>query len=282
MTQSGKIALVGGGNMGGALVAGWLRGGKRNRISAENIILVDPAPGETVRTLAESHPIEICDALSQEQAGQVALVVLAVKPQALDQVAAALSPILRPGTGLMSLIGGVTLNRLALAFGDRPIVRAMPNTASAVGAGFTVCVANEAGEALHDDATRLFAGTGTVEWVTDERLIGAVSAVSAGGPAYVFLLAEALVGAGTAEGLPRDLAERIARETVIGAGALLASSDKSPQELRRAVSPPGGTTQAALDVLMGRGGGLPELVRQAVSAAERRSRQIAAGTGRDR
>ena len=110
----------------------------------------------------------------------------------------------------------------------------------------------------------------------DERLLGAVTAVSGSGPAYIFLLAEALAGAGFAEGLPRELADKLARQTIVGAGALLAASDKSPQELRRAVTSPNGTTQAALDVLMGSGGGLPELVRMAVNAAERRSRALGA------
>jgi pyrroline-5-carboxylate reductase len=281
MAKIERIALIGGGNMGGALAAAWLRGGKRSKVAAENLIVVDPAPGATVQALADKHDIEVCEALSLEQAAKVDLVVLAIKVQAADTVAAHLNQVMHDGTPLLSTIAGVSLNRLAIAFGDRPIMRAIPNTASEIGAGVTVCVANEAGDALETEITRLLKGAGSVEWVQDERLIGAVGAVSGAGPAYVFLLAEALAGAGTAEGLPRDLAERLARETIVGAGALLASSDKSPQELRRAVTPQGGTAQAALDVLMGGGGGLPELVRQAVAAAERRSRQLASGGGRE-
>ena len=124
---------------------------------------------------------------------------------------------------------------------------------AAVGAGISVCVSNDAGPAMEKLTTKLLKVGGAVEWVTDERLIGAATAVSGSGPAYVFLLAEALAGAGFAEGLPRELADKLARQTIIGAGALAAS-----------------------DILMGGGGGLPELVRQAVSAAERRSRQMGA------
>lgn len=281
MAKIEKIALIGGGNMGGALAAAWLRGGKRSKVAAENLIVVDPAPGEMIQTLAEKHDFTVCEALSLEQAETVDLVVLAIKVQAADTVAAHLKQVMREDTPLLSTIAGVSLNRLSLAFGDRPIMRAIPNTASEIGAGVTVCVANEAGDALEAEITRLLKGAGSVEWVLDERLTGTVGAVSGAGPAYVFLLAEALEGAGVAEGLPRDLAARLARETIVGAGALLASSDKTPQELRRAVTPQGGTAQAALDVLMGSGGGLPELVRQAVAAAERRSRQLASGSGRE-
>lgn len=282
MAKNMKIALVGGGNMGGALAAGWLRT-KRSGIAADDLIVVDPAPGATVQGLIETHGVTRVDALTLELAETVDIVVLAVKPQSLEQVAAALAPVLRQDAGIISIMAGITLNRLGLAFGDRPIVRAMPNTAAAVGAGVSVCISNAAGEPLEAATTRLLKVAGSVEWVREERLIGAVTAVSGSGPAYVFLLAEALAGAGTAEGLPRELAEKLARETIIGAGALLAASDKSPQELRRAVTSPGGTTQAAVDVLMGGGGGLPELVRQAVAAAERRSRQMGNNNGgRDR
>ncbi|WP_300542184.1 pyrroline-5-carboxylate reductase [Maricaulis sp.] len=280
MAKSLKIALVGAGHMGGALAAGWLRT-RRGGVAPENLIVVDPAPGEAAQGLIETHGLVHTDALTLEMADTVDIVVLAVKPQSLEQVATSLSPLLRPDTALVSIMAGTTLSRLSLAFGDRPIIRAMPNTAAAVGAGVSVCVANAAAEPLKPAVERLFKTAGSVEWLRDERLIGAVTAVSGSGPAYVFLLAEALAGAGTAEGLPRELAERLARETIIGAGALLAGTDKSPQELRRAVTSPGGTTQAALDALMGSGVGLPELVRNAVSAAERRSRQMGNG-GRER
>lgn len=279
MSKNLKIALVGGGHMGGALAAGWLRT-KRSGVSADNLTIIDPAPGDVIQDLGESQGITCLPELTPDVAADLDLLLLAVKPQSLEQVAASIVSMLPEKTALISIMAGATLNRLALAFGDRAIIRVMPNTPASVGAGVSVCVANEAGEALKSVVTKLFKPAGSVEWLKDERLIGAVTAVSGSGPAYVFLLAEALAGAGTAEGLPRDLAEKLARETIIGAGALLAASDKSPQELRRAVTSPGGTTQAALDALMGSGVGLPELVRNAVTAAERRSRQMSNGNGR--
>jgi len=279
MAQNFRIALIGGGNMGGALAAGWLRT-KRGPVAAEDLLIIDPHPGEAVQDLGAKGGVTVLPELSAQAAAGLELVVFALKPQAFEPAAAAIADLLPAETGVISVMAGVTLNRMTMALGERALIRAMPNTAAAVGAGMTVCVANDAGEALEKSVTRLLKGAGTVEWVGDERMIGAVTAVSGSGPAYVFLLAEALAGAAFAEGLPRDLADKLARETIIGAGALLAKSGKSPQELRRAVTSPNGTTQAAVDVLMGAGGGLPELVRQAVAAAERRSRQMGQDPGK--
>lgn len=275
MSQAGKIALVGAGHMGGALAAGWLRN-KRTGIKAEDILIVDPSPSEAVAALIEDHGLEHIDRLSLTVSTQIDTLVLAVKPQVLDSLGEGLAPLLAKETAVLSIMAGITIKRLENIFGDRPVVRAMPNTPTAVGAGISVCVSNPAGELFEAQATKLLKVGGEVEWVRDERLLGAVTAVSGSGPAYIFLLAEALAGAGFAEGLPRELADKLARQTIVGAGALLAASDKSPQELRRAVTSPNGTTQAALDVLMGSGGGLPELVRMAVNAAERRSRALGA------
>ena len=275
MSQAGKIALVGAGHMGGALAAGWLRN-KRTGIKAEDTLIVDPSPSEAVAALIEDHGLEHIDRLSLTVSTQIDTLVLAVKPQVLDSLGEGLAPLLAKETAVLSIMAGITIKRLENIFGDRPVVRAMPNTPTAVGAGISVCVSNPAGELFEAQATKLLKVGGEVEWVRDERLLGAVTAVSGSGPAYIFLLAEALAGAGFAEGLPRELADKLARQTIVGAGALLAASDKSPQELRRAVTSPNGTTQAALDVLMGSGGGLPELVRMAVNAAERRSRALGA------
>tara|TARA_R110002073_G_scaffold205620_2_gene365411 strand:+ start:756 stop:1598 length:843 start_codon:yes stop_codon:yes gene_type:complete len=275
MSKSTKIALIGAGNMGGALVAGWLRT-KRSGVTPQDLIIIDPAPSDAVQALIDQHQLRHVATATAKLMAEIDLAVLTFKPQALDKTAAVLAPQLPANCGILSMMAGTTMTRLATLFGDRPVVRAMSNTAAALGAGISVCVANDAGAAIEALATRLLKVAGPVEWVNDERLIGAATAVSGSGPAYVFLLAEALAGAGFAEGLPRELADKLARQTIIGAGALLAGNDKSPQELRRSVTSPGGTTQAAIDVLMGGGGGLPELVRQAVSAAERRSRQMGA------
>jgi pyrroline-5-carboxylate reductase len=275
MTKANKTALVGAGQMGGALATGWLAR-KRGGVAPENLVIVDPAPGEAVQALIDKHELTRVDAMTLKLSSEIDMVVLAVKPQSLAKVGEFLAPLLPDNCAILSILAGTPIKRLAEVFGQRAIIRAMPNLPSAIGAGISVCVANESGDARRTDVERLLKVAGAVEWVDDERLIGPVTAVSGSGPAYVFLLAEALAGAGFAEGLPRELAEKLARETIIGAGALLAASEKTPQELRRAVASPGGTTQAALDVLMGGGGGLPELVRQAVNAAERRSRQMAA------
>jgi len=275
MSNAQKIALLGAGHMGGALLAGWLRR-KSTGIKPENVIVLDPSPSDEVQALIEEHGLEHAASMTLAMSTQVSMLLVAIKPQILDKVAPALVPVLAPETAVISIMAGTTIKRLEALFGDRPIVRAMPNTPAAVGAGISVCVSNLAGEAIEKSATKLLSVAGEVEWVRDERLLGAVTAVSGSGPAYVFLLAEALAGAGFGEGLPRELADKLARQTVIGAGALLAASEKDPQGLRRAVTSPNGTTQAALDVLMGAGGGLPELVRMAVNAAERRSRQMGA------
>lgn len=275
MNTPSKIALIGAGNMGGALATGWLRS-KRSGVAPQDLLIIDPMPGDAIEALIAQHQLRQAAAPTAKLLAGCELVVLALKPQALEKTAISLAPMLPADCAILSLMAGVTMTRLATMFGERPIMRAMSNTAAALGAGISVCVSNHAGADVEKRITRLLKTAGPVEWVTDERLIGAATAVSGSGPAYVFLLAEALAGAGFGEGLPRDLAEKLARQTIIGAGALLAGSDKTPQELRRAVTSPGGTTQAAIDVLMGGGGGLPELVRQAVSAAERRSRQMGA------
>ena len=275
MSQNSKIALIGAGHMGGALAAGWLRN-KRTGIKAEDILIVDPSPSEAIEALIEDHGLKRIDRLSLTASTEIGTIVLAVKPQVLDGLAETLAPLLAKDTAILSIMAGITVKRLENLFGNRPVVRAMPNTPTAVGSGISVCVSNPAGESFEDQATKLLKVGGDVEWVRDERLLGAVTTVSGSGPAYIFLLAEALAGAGFAEGLPRELADKLARQTIVGAGALLAASDKSPQDLRRAVTSPNGTTQAALDVLMGSGGGLPELVRMAVNAAERRSRALGA------
>lgn len=275
MKNQTKIALIGAGQMGGALAKGWLRDGT-DVLSAKDLVIIDPAPSEDVEALISEYSLEQHEAMTLKLAPSVRSIVLAVKPAMIEKVAEFLAPTLHADTMVISIMAGITIKRLTELFGERPIIRAMANTPSAVGAGISVCVSNPAAEDREDEATALLGVAGEVEWIRDERMMGAVTAVSGSGPAYVFLLAEALEGAAFGEGLPRELAEKLARQTIIGAGALLEASGKTPQELRRAVTSPNGTTQAALDVLMGSGGGLPELVRMAVNAAERRSRQMGA------
>jgi pyrroline-5-carboxylate reductase len=187
----------------------------------------------------------------------------------------ALAPMIGPATVVVSIMAGRTLRFLAGALQHADaLVRAMPNTPAAIGRGITVAVPLHVSETQRDLAHRLLMATGTVEWVTDEALMDAVTAVSGSGPAYVFLLAEALAQAGVAAGLPPLLAEQLARETVAGAGELLHRSALDAATLRENVTSPGGTTAAALDVLMHEDG-LPPLLKKAVAAATERSRKLA-------
>ncbi|MEZ5787928.1 MAG: pyrroline-5-carboxylate reductase, partial [Xanthobacteraceae bacterium] len=203
-----------------------------------------------------------------------AAIVLAVKPQAAPDV---LPPLAAAAAGavVISIMAGRTLGFLAQALGEATAaVRAMPNTPASIGRGMTVAVANaHASGPQRDLAHRLLEATGAFEWVDDETLLDAVTAVSGSGPAYVFLLAECLARAGVAVGLPPKLADRLARETVSGAGELMRRSALEPSTLRQNVTSPGGTTAAALEVLMGPGG-LADLMGKAITAATRRSRAL--------
>lgn len=271
-----RIILVGAGRMGAALAAGWLKGARG--LSPDRLLIIDPDPSDSAKDLIRRYDLKSAPALGPSMAADVGMVVLAMKPQQFEVAATPLAKALPPGAAVLSILAGVSLRQLQDALGSRPLVRAMPNTAAAIGKGISVAIANEAGLTVRKQAEALLKPGGPVEWVTDERQMSAVTALSGSGPAYVFLMCEALAGAGFAEGLPRPLAEKLARATVAGAGAMLAESKETPQALRMAVTSPGGTTQAALDVMMGEGG-LPDLMRHAVSAAERRARQLGGGSG---
>jgi pyrroline-5-carboxylate reductase len=266
MAPGVAIALAGCGKMGSALVAGWLAAGIARRVD-----IVDPAlaaaPGDGRVRLAAS-PSAIADPPDA--------VVLAVKPQVMASVLPAWRPLARPGTVILSIAAGTTIAGLRAGLGEgAAVVRAMPNTPAAIGQGASVLVAGPGVDAAQRDLCgRLLAAVGSVDWVEDEGLMDAVTAVSGSGPAYVFLLIEALAAAAEGQGLPPDLAMRLARRTVTGAGALAAASTESAAELRRNVTSPGGTTAAALAVL-GAPDGLSPLMARAVEAAARRSRELA-------
>lgn len=275
---AGKVALIGAGHMGVALATGWLRV-RRGGLTAETLVIIDPKPTEAVEALAERHGVAILPELTKKAAADVDRVVLAVKPQVLGQIAESLPAKLPSGALIISILAGIGLNTLGRAFPGHPIVRAMPNTPGSIGKGITVGISNHEADApeYRAAAEALLKVTGAYEWVEEERMMDAVTAVSGSGPAYVFLMCEALARAGEAEGLPPALAEKLAVATVAGAGALLEEGHKRKSAdaaaLRRQVTSPGGTTQAAMDVLMG-GGGLPMLIRNAVSAAERQARKL--------
>ncbi|MFN3834775.1 MAG: pyrroline-5-carboxylate reductase [Glycocaulis sp.] len=275
---AGKVALIGAGRMGSALAGGWLRL-RRGGLDAETLVIIDPNPDDVARELAERYSITILPELTKKAASGVDRVVLAVKPQVFPKVAESLAGKVPAGALIVSILAGIGLISLGRAFPGHPIVRAMPNTPGAIGKGITVGISNLEADApeYRAAAEALLKVTGTYAWVEEERLMDAVTAVSGSGPAYVFLMCEALARAGEAEGLPPALAEKLAVATVAGAGALLedgyARKSADAAALRRAVTSPGGTTQAALDVLMS-GGGLPMLIRNAVSAAERQARKL--------
>lgn len=257
------LVLIGCGRMGGAMLDGWLARG----LPAERVWVVDPAPGERVQALGVH--------LNGEMPERPSVAVVAVKPQLLDEAMPTLAPLADAGTLVVSVVAGVPLSRYE-ALGPRvPVVRTMPNTPAAIGRGITALVANAtAGDAGLVRAEALMSAVGETVRLADEGQMDAVTALSGSGPAYVFHLIEALAAAGEAEGLTPDLALRLARATVAGAGALASESGEDPAALRRAVTSPGGTTQAALSVLMDDRTGLAPLLRRAVGAAARRSREL--------
>jgi pyrroline-5-carboxylate reductase len=254
------VLLVGCGKMGGAMRAGWLAAGR-------SVAVVEPGP--TAPDGAVATPDRLPETL------RPAAVVLAVKPQDAAKVLPAYARFAGSAV-FLSIMAGRTIAGMRALLGEHAaIVRAMPNTPAAVRQGITVaCPGPGVSPAQRDLCTDLLGAIGEVAWVEDEALIDPVTAVSGSGPAYVFLLAEAMEAAGIAEGLPPELARRLARATVAGSGALLAASAEDAAELRRNVTSPGGTTAAALGVLMAEDG-LPLLMRRAVAAATRRSRELA-------
>jgi pyrroline-5-carboxylate reductase len=265
---SGRLLLVGAGKMGLALLEGWLRLG----LAPARVAVLEPLPSPTIKELS-ARGLSLNPDL--HALGGVDVIVLAVKPQIAAEAIATIAALVCPTTLVVSIMAGRTLQFLSAATaGAGALVRAMPNTPAAIGRGITVAVPQRAEAAQRDLAHRLLSATGAVEWIEDERLMDAVTAVSGSGPAYVFLLAEALAQAGAAAGLPPALAERLARETVAGSGELLHRSPRPASALRENVTSPGGTTAAALDVLMGKNG-LAPLLRDAVAAATARSRRLA-------
>lgn len=263
----GDILLVGAGKMGGALLDGWLALG----LDPRKVAVFEPQPSPDIAAQAIGGLRLNPDPATLRPAA----IVVAVKPQAAPAVVPALAAVAADAV-VISIMAGRTLAFLASMLGERTAaVRAMPNTPAAIGRGMTVAVANARATAQQRDlAHRLLAATGLVEWVEEEALLDAVTAVSGSGPAYVFLLAECLAQAGVAAGLPAALAARLARETVAGAGELLHRSPLDPATLRQNVTSPGGTTAAALAVLMG-ADGLAALLEKAVAAATQRSRELA-------
>jgi pyrroline-5-carboxylate reductase len=268
----GTVVLAGAGKMGGAMLSGWLAQG----LDAKSVVVIEPHPSDEIRALA-AKGVRLNP--KPRDAGQVAALVIALKPQTFREAGPGLRPFAGPATLVVSIMAGTTIAGITDVLIGKDlggsVVRAMPNTPAAIGRGITVAVAaKNVGAAQRAIADGLLRATGSVEWVENEGLMDAVTAVSGSGPAYVFLLAEELARAGVEAGLPVDLATKLARETVAGSGELLHRSDLSSATLRQNVTSPGGTTAAALQVLMGPDG-MQSLLTRAVAAATKRSKELA-------
>jgi pyrroline-5-carboxylate reductase len=264
----GSLLLVGAGKMGGAMLDGWIARG----LAPKRIVVIEPQPGKAVKALTRR-------GIKLNPKGKIAAaaaIVIAVKPQSAPAALPPLRPYVGQTTLVLSIMAGRTIGFLEQSLSPgTAIVRAMPNTPAAIGRGISVAVGNaKVSTRQRKLASDLLAAFGKVEWAGDETLMDAVTALSGSGPAYVFLLAEAMTKAGIAAGLPADLASCLARETVAGSGELLHRSALDAATLRQNVTSPGGTTAAALEVLMGPGG-FDELLTRAIAAATRRGRELA-------
>ncbi|WP_419906190.1 pyrroline-5-carboxylate reductase [Hoeflea sp.] len=266
---SGPVVLVGAGHMGGAMMRGWLASGTE----PGTIVVVDPTPPPAMAELLNSEGIRHCPAVPDDLAAGA--LVMAIKPQLMGTVLPGLKPMIGPDTVCVSIAAGTTIGTITGHLGDIPVVRAMPNMAAMIGRGVTAAVTNDkVSEKQREFANALLVVTGPVEWVGTEDQIDAVTALSGSGPAYIFHLVECMAEAGRKAGLDADMAMRLARATVSGAGELLHRSDDDAADLRRSVTSPGGTTAAALDILM-REDGLQALFDEAIAAAKNRAHELA-------
>lgn len=260
------LALLGCGKMGSAMLRGWLDRG----LDPARVWVIEPSPSDWLRGLEGLH-------LNAGLPSDPAVVMVAVKPQMMGDALPSIVALGGGRTVVLSVAAGTPVARFEEILGARtPVVRAMPNTPAAIGKGITALVGNShVSGAQMDMAEALLSAIGQTVRLTAEAQMDAVTAVSGSGPAYVFHLIETLAAAGQAEGLPADLAMRLAKATVAGAGALAEATDETPSQLRVNVTSPNGTTQAALDVLMDDTAGFPALLRRAVKAAADRSRELA-------
>ncbi|QWW66633.1 pyrroline-5-carboxylate reductase [Rhizobium sp. WYJ-E13] len=268
-SAANPVVLIGAGNMGGAMLSGWLKSG----VPGSSVVVVDPGPSPAMlATIADAGASHVTTAPAGLKAG---VLFLAVKPQVMEAVLPAVKSVVGPQTVVVSVAAGKTLAFLEKHLGEAAMVRAMPNTPAMVGRGVTGAFANSRVSAKQRDGVNaLLRVSGPVEWVPAESDIDSVTALSGSGPAYVFYLVECMAEAGRKLGLQADLAMRLARETVAGAGELLHQSPDDAARLRQNVTSPGGTTAAALSVLMAEDGMQP-LFDQALAAARKRAEELA-------
>ncbi|GJM02338.1 MAG: pyrroline-5-carboxylate reductase [Rhodomicrobium sp.] len=268
------LLVIGAGKMGGAILTAWLEADDDAvSVAPEKVYVEDPGPPPEMVDLLSK--FDITASAKADLPETPKLVMVGVKPQVMPAVLEGLAPRLGPDSLVLSIAAGKQIKDIEK---DLPpgtaIVRAMPNTPVLVQAGMTVLIANKAVTAQQKEMlTALFSATGHAAWVEDESLMDAVTAVSGSGPAYVFYLAECLAKAGEAEGLPAELALTLAKNTIYGAGALMTGSEALPGDLRVNVTSKGGTTAAALDVLMADDGIAP-IVQKAITAAATRSKDL--------
>lgn len=263
MRLSQPLLVVGYGQMGSALVKGWVRAG----VDPNLIYVVDPKSVFLDDVQGMASLAELPDKFFPQA------IVMAVKPQMVEKILPTYTKLAQDSV-MFSIVAGTRISVFEKYLGDVAVVRSMPNTPAAIGAGMVVACGNknmrDEHRALFDD---LFASTGQVAWVRDEKDMDAVTAVSGSGPAYVFYLTECLARAGEQAGLSKDLAMQLARQTVIGSGALMAQDLSNVADLRAAVTSPGGTTAAALEVLMAPAG-LQDVMERAILAAKKRSEEL--------
>jgi pyrroline-5-carboxylate reductase len=268
-SSANPLVLVGAGNMGGAMLSGWLRNG----VAGSAVVVVDPGPSPAMLSIigeaGASHVTAVPEGLT------AAVLFLAVKPQVMESALPSVRSVVGPETVVVSVAAGKTLAFLERHLGEAAMVRAMPNTPAMVGRGVTGAFANaRVSDGQRAQVDSLLRVSGPVEWVPTEADIDAVTALSGSGPAYVFYLVECMAEAGRKLGLQADLAMRLARETVAGAGELLHQSPDDAQRLRQNVTSPGGTTAAALSVLMAEDAMQP-LFDKALAAARKRAEELA-------
>ena len=269
--MDGTLLLVGGGKMGGAMLEGWIARGLR----PDQAVVVEPDTARAEALGGQTGARTVADAGEVPGSFSPTVVVVAVKPQMMDQVVPHYRRFVRPECVFLSIAAGTTIGYYETALGaEARIVRAMPNTPASVGRGMTVgCPNRHVGAEQRKTCDELLQAIGKTAWVEDEALMDAVTGVSGSGPAYIFLLAESLARAGEAAGLPADLAKTLARQTVAGAGELLYQSPEEAATLRQNVTSPGGTTAEALKVLMGPWG-WQGVIDRAVAAATARSKAL--------
>lgn len=266
LSQQGLV-LLGCGKMGSAMLAGWLANG----LTPSSVYVVDPYPSDWV--LAQGVYV------NEELPAKPALVLIAVKPQMMQEALPTLQAMGGGETVFLSVAAGISIGTYEDILGaNSPILRAMPNTPAAIGQGITALIGNAVSTAGHINlAHALLSAIGAVVDLDSESQMDAVTGVSGSGPAYVFYMIDALAKAGEAQGLSPDLAMQLAKATVAGAGALAKASAETPEQLRINVTSPNGTTQAGLEVLMDQNAGLTPLIGGTVAAATMRSKELSNG-----